>query len=81
MASAALAGEASARCTLLLGALASFGARVAEIAGKDGSSTAPGAFAHTSLRTWLAANPAKTPGNPSGRRKARHSRNDSPGHR
>lgn len=31
LASAALAGEASARCTLLLGALASFGARVAEL--------------------------------------------------
>ena len=45
-----------------IGDAAQFGARVAEIAGKDGSSTAPGAFAHTSLRTWLAANPAKTPG-------------------
>lgn len=39
-----------------------FGARVAELAGKDATSTAPGAFAHTTLRTWLAANAPKTPG-------------------
>lgn len=39
-----------------------FGTRVAELAGKDTLSDAPGAFAHTSLRTWLAANAPKTPG-------------------
>ncbi len=35
-----------------------FGIRVAEIAGKDRRDSKPGAFAHTPLRAWLAANPA-----------------------
>ena len=35
-----------------------FGTRVAELAGKDGRSSLPGAYAHTSLRAWLAAKPA-----------------------
>ncbi len=41
-----------------IGDRTAFGARVAEIAGKDTRSKAPGAFAHSSLRAWLAANPA-----------------------
>jgi protease-4 len=45
-----------------IGDEAQFGARVAQLAGKDPILKAPGAFAHTSLRTWLAAHPAKTGG-------------------
>jgi protease IV len=40
-----------------VGTKADFGKRVAEIAGKDEINTAPGAFASTSLRNWVAANP------------------------
>ncbi len=43
-----------------------FGNRVAELAGKDPHSKLPGAFAHTGLRTWLAANQPKHPGKPIG---------------
>lgn len=43
-----------------------FGARVAELAGKDRRTEAPGTFAHTSLRAWLAANPAPSNGKPIG---------------
>ena len=39
-----------------------FGERMAELAGKDPASTAPGAFAHTPLRTWIAANPEPATG-------------------
>jgi protease-4 len=39
-----------------------FGQRVAEIAGKDPGNASPAAFAHTTLRTWLAANAPATPG-------------------
>ncbi|MEO6717200.1 MAG: signal peptide peptidase SppA [Novosphingobium sp.] len=39
-----------------------FGNRVAELAGKDPRSKLPGAFAHTNLRSWLAANQPKRPG-------------------
>lgn len=49
-----------------IGTQAQFGARVAELAGKDPVSKRPGAFAHTSLRTWLAAHPDKKPGKPIG---------------
>ncbi len=45
-----------------IGTRADFGTRVAEIAGKDIRDKTPGAFAHTSLKAWLAANPAPTPG-------------------
>ena len=43
-----------------------FGNRVAELAGKDPSSKLPGTFAHTALKTWLAANQPKQPGKPIG---------------
>jgi len=39
-----------------------FGKRVAEVAGKDTISTLPGSFASTSLRNWVAANPAPKTG-------------------
>ena len=39
-----------------------FGNRVAELAGKDTHSKLPGAFAHTGLKAWLAANQPKHPG-------------------
>lgn len=39
-----------------LGDRTRFGRRVAEIVGADDWDTAPGAFAHTTLDTWLAAN-------------------------
>lgn len=40
-----------------IGSWADFGRRVAEVAGADDADKRPGAFAHTSLRAWLAANP------------------------
>ena len=43
-----------------------FGKRVAAIAGKDRRDTMPGAFAHTTLRSWIAANKPDTPGKPIG---------------
>lgn len=43
-----------------------FGKRVAELVGEDPRSKLPGTFAHTGLKTWLAANPAKQPGKPIG---------------
>jgi protease IV len=39
-----------------------FGARVAEIAGKDSYDPRPGRFAYTPLRAWLAENEPETPG-------------------
>ncbi len=39
-----------------IGTQVDFGKRVAALAGEDKLDEAPGAFAHTSLRTWLAAN-------------------------
>ena len=39
-----------------------FGQRVAQIVGADSGNAKPGSFAHTSLRTWLAANKLATPG-------------------
>jgi len=45
-----------------IGSRAEFGRRVAQIAGEDKADTRPGAFAHTSLRTWLAAKKEKKPG-------------------
>jgi protease-4 len=39
-----------------------FGQRVAQLAGKDSTSEAPGAFAHTGLKAWLAVNHAPTGG-------------------
>jgi protease IV len=44
----------------------SFGKRVAELVGEDRRSKLPGSFAHTGLKTWLAANPARHPGKPIG---------------
>ncbi len=43
-----------------------FGKRVAEIVGDDERDSLPGAYAHTNLKTWLAANQPKTPGKPIG---------------
>jgi protease-4 len=43
-----------------------FGMRVAEVAGKNQRDKAPGAYAHTSLRAWLGANPAPKHGKPIG---------------
>ena len=39
-----------------------FGQSVAELAGKDSANDAPGAFAHTNLKAWLAANAPSTSG-------------------
>jgi len=39
-----------------------FGDRMAELAGKDPASTAPGTFAHNPLRTWIAAHPEPSTG-------------------
>ncbi len=39
-----------------------FGQRVAEIVGEDSYDPKPGSFAHSTLKAWLAANPAETPG-------------------
>ena len=49
-----------------LGDRAEFGTRVAALVGKDGAARQPGGFAHTSLETWLAANPESTRGKPIG---------------
>ncbi len=40
-----------------IGTRAEFGDHVAQLAGADSADTRPGGFAHTSLATWLAANP------------------------
>ncbi len=45
-----------------LGDRVAFGQRVRELVGADPVDTLPGNFAHTRLTTWLAANPAETPG-------------------
>jgi protease-4 len=45
-----------------IGDKVSFGIRVAQLAGKDPLTEAPGKYAHTALSAWLAANPADTPG-------------------
>jgi len=45
-----------------IGDRATFGDRVAAVVGKDTVDSSPGSFAHTSLRTWLAANQPATPG-------------------
>ncbi|MFM5932003.1 MAG: signal peptide peptidase SppA [Novosphingobium sp.] len=45
-----------------IGDSVAFGRRVAEIVGKDEFDTKPGAFAHSNLKAWLAANPEKTSG-------------------
>lgn len=45
-----------------VGSEVDFGRRVAQIAGKDSFDTAPGAFAHTPLNVWLAANEPEKPG-------------------
>ncbi|MGE3690256.1 MAG: signal peptide peptidase SppA [Novosphingobium sp.] len=49
-----------------VGTRADFGKRVAEIAGPDKLDTAPGNFAHTSLKSWLAANRLPDSGKPIG---------------
>lgn len=43
-----------------------FGARVAELAGKDPADKKPGAFAHTALGPWIAALPKEGAGKPIG---------------
>jgi protease IV len=45
-----------------IGNWAQFGQRVADLAGEDHGDKRPGAFAHTSLATWIAANPEKDDG-------------------
>lgn len=45
-----------------IGTEVDFGKRVAQIAGKDSFDDAPGAFAHTPLNVWLAANKPEKPG-------------------
>ncbi|MEY2943195.1 MAG: hypothetical protein RLY97_1209, partial [Pseudomonadota bacterium] len=45
-----------------IGDYAEFGKHVAEIAGADKADKRPGAFAHTKLAAWLAANPAASVG-------------------
>lgn len=45
-----------------IGSRVDFGNRVAEIAGEDRWDDAPGTFAGTDLKTWLAANPRGTKG-------------------
>lgn len=40
-----------------IGDRVAFGSRVAELVGEDKRDSAPGAYAHTPLRAWLAANP------------------------
>ena len=45
-----------------LGSWADFGQRVADLEGEDHNDKRPGAFAHTSLATWIGANPEKTEG-------------------
>lgn len=45
-----------------IGDRAQFGDRVAALVGKSTTSTRPGSFADTTLKTWLAANPPATPG-------------------
>jgi protease-4 len=45
-----------------IGTRADFGARVVQIVGDDPKDSRPGAFAHTALTPWLAANPESTGG-------------------
>jgi protease IV len=45
-----------------IGNWADFGQRVADLAGEDKGDKRPGAFAHTSLATWIAANPEDSDG-------------------
>lgn len=45
-----------------IGTEAEFGKRVAGLVGEDPFDKRPGAYAHTSLGTWLAANPPEKPG-------------------
>jgi len=45
-----------------IGTEAEFGKRVAALVGDDPFDQRPGAYAHTSLRTWLSANPREKPG-------------------
>jgi protease-4 len=49
-----------------IGTRAEFGARVAELVGKDAADKKPGAFAHTTLSPWLAALPKEGAGKPIG---------------
>ncbi len=58
------AAEASKAAGLVdrIGNRVEFGNRVAEIVGKDSLDTLPGKFAHTSYKTWLAANAPENPG-------------------
>jgi protease-4 len=45
-----------------IGSEVDFGRRVAQIVGENKFAPGPGHFAHTALRTWLAANPPARPG-------------------
>ena len=58
MAKAAVAAGLADR----IGNRAAFGQRVAQIAGASTLDREPGSFAHTSFKSWLAANPVPTPG-------------------
>lgn len=58
MAKAAVAAGLADR----IGTRVDFGRSVAQIAGESTMDKRPGAFAHTSLKSWLAANPPPTPG-------------------
>ncbi|MBV1688630.1 signal peptide peptidase SppA [Novosphingobium sp. G106] len=55
-------GAQSAGLVDKLGDEAQFGQRVAEIVGDDTRDPGPGHFAHTGLKTWLAANKPAEPG-------------------
>jgi protease-4 len=56
--------QAALRAKLVdrIGNRTDFGQRVADVAGEDRKDKRPGAFAHTTLDTWVAANPESTTG-------------------
>ncbi|HVR90797.1 MAG TPA: signal peptide peptidase SppA [Novosphingobium sp.] len=58
------AAEAAKNAGLVdkIGDRVSFGKRVAQVAGEDPIDELPGAFAHSTLKAWLAANEPDTPG-------------------
>ncbi|WP_068080535.1 signal peptide peptidase SppA [Novosphingobium rosa] len=58
------AAQAALKAKLVdrIGNRTDFGQRVADVAGDDRNDKRPGAFAHTSLDTWVAANPESTKG-------------------
>ncbi|WP_206239030.1 signal peptide peptidase SppA [Novosphingobium terrae] len=58
------AAQAALKARLVdrIGNRTDFGQRVADVAGDDRNDKRPGAFAHTTLDTWIAANPESTKG-------------------